>query len=48
MYRIPAYILIVLGIIMIYLSVSIGALPPGITGIGFFVIAWVFLKMKSS
>ena len=42
-------ILVLLGIAMIYLGVFNGpkiVLPPVITGIGFFVIAWVFIKMR--
>jgi len=35
--------LILLGIIMVYLGFNAGILPPTITGIGFFVIAAVFL-----
>ncbi len=43
---IPAIILIILGIIMIYLGASGPKLilPPIITGLGFFVIAWAFIK----
>ena len=44
MKKFVAILLIVLGLIMIYLSVKIGAYPPGITGIGFFAIAAVFLR----
>lgn len=39
-----AIILIVLAIIMFYLAYTIGAWPPGITGIGFIAIALVFLS----
>jgi hypothetical protein len=38
--------LILLGIVMIYLGTGAGILPPTITGIGFFVIALVFLLDK--
>jgi hypothetical protein len=38
--------LILLGIAMIYLGINAGILPPTITGIGFFVIALVFLLDK--
>ena len=40
------YLLIVLGIVMIYLSYQIGGLPPAITGVGFIAIGMVFLKEK--
>ncbi|MEP6844961.1 MAG: hypothetical protein ABI861_03130 [Panacibacter sp.] len=42
-----AVILIILGIVMIYLGAFHAPkllLPPVITGIGFFVIAWAFIK----
>ena len=45
-----AIILIFLGILMIYLGVFNGpkiVLPPLITGIGFFVMAWAFIKMRN-
>ncbi len=42
-----AFLLIVLGIIMIGLSLKLGVYPPGITGIGFFAIAAVFLSKES-
>lgn len=41
--------LIILGIIMIYLGVSAGpeiVFPPVLTGIGFFVMAWAFIKLR--
>ncbi len=41
-----AIILVILAIIMLYLSYSIGAYPPGITGVGFIVIAVVFMRLK--
>jgi uncharacterized membrane protein YbaN (DUF454 family) len=47
MKKFAAILLIVLGIIMIYLSVKIGVYPPGITGIGFFAIAAVFLSKEA-
>ncbi len=47
MKRIVAILLIILGVVMIYLSTQAGALPPGITGIGFFAIAAVFLTEKA-
>jgi len=43
------YLLIILGIIMIYIGGFYGQkiiLPPIITGIGFFIIAWVFHTLK--
>lgn len=44
MKKIAAYLLILLALIMFYLSYQIKGLPPAITGIGFLLIAWVFLK----
>lgn len=44
MKKIAAYLLILLALIMFYLSYQITGLPPAITGVGFLVIAWVFLK----
>ena len=38
-----AVTLLVLGAVMIFLGVRAGILPPTVTGIGFFVIAAVFL-----
>ncbi|MEO8416979.1 MAG: hypothetical protein ABI472_25170 [Ginsengibacter sp.] len=46
---IAAVLLVILGIIMIYLGSLSGPkllLPPVITGVGFFVIAWAFIKMR--
>jgi len=46
---IAGLLLIILGIIMIYIGgfyTSKIMLPPIITGIGFFVIAWVFTTLK--
>ena len=44
MKKIASYILIVLALIMFYLSNKVGALPPAITGVGFILIAAVWLK----
>ena len=44
MKKIAAYLLILLALVMFYLSYRIMGLPPAITGAGFLVIAWVFLK----
>lgn len=41
-----AYLLIAIGVIMIYLSVKANILPPGLTGLGFLAIAMVFLGKK--
>jgi len=41
--------LIVLGMVMIYLGGFAGpkiAIPPIITGIGFFAIAWAFIRLR--
>ena len=43
-YLISGIILWVLAVVMVVLSVRMGGLPPGITGIGFLVIGWVFLR----
>ncbi len=48
-FTIASIALIILGIVMIYLGASTGPkiiFPPIITGIGFFVIAWAFIKMR--
>jgi len=42
--KIVAYLLIVLGVFMIYLGVHSSILPPAVTGVGFIAIALVFLK----
>ncbi len=47
---VAAVLLVILGIVMIYLGAFSGLkllLPPVITGIGFFVIAWAFIKMRN-
>jgi hypothetical protein len=44
MKKIVAVILVILAVAMFYLSFKAGALPPGITGIGFIVIAIVFFN----
>ena len=46
---IASWILIVLGVVMIYLGGFFAAkvmLPPIVTGIGFFAIAWALIKLK--
>ncbi len=48
--RISAIALVVLGIIMIYIGGFYAPkvmLPPIITGIGFFIIAWVLKTLKN-
>lgn len=40
-------LLVVLALVMIYLSFQLGALPPGLTGIGFIVIAVLFRQPGS-
>ena len=42
-----ATLLLILAVIMFYLSWTISAWPPGITGIGFIAIALVFYTDKS-
>jgi hypothetical protein len=43
-YLIAGIILWVLAVVMVILSVRMGGMPPGITGIGFLVIGWVFIR----
>jgi hypothetical protein len=46
---IAAILLIIIGILMIYIGGFYAPkviLPPILTGIGFFVISWVFLALK--
>ncbi len=46
---VAAIVLVLLGIVMIYLGAFKGpqvSLPPVITGLGFFVIAWAFLMRR--
>ncbi len=43
---ISAIILFVLGAVMVYLGINGSILPPTITGVGFWVIGFVFLKMR--
>ncbi len=44
MKKIVAIILILLSLVMFYLAYQMGGLPPAITGVGFILIAFVFLK----
>ena len=47
---IAAVLLVILGIVMIYLGAFFGPkilLPPIITGIGFFIIAWAFYTLRN-
>ncbi len=44
MKKISAIILIVLALVMFYLAYQMGGLPPAVTGVGFLVIAFVFLN----
>ena len=39
-------LLVIVALAMIYLSVSLNALPPGFTGVGFIIIAILFGKGK--
>lgn len=41
-----AFLLLILGIIMILLGARANILPPAITGFGFIIIAAVFWKLK--
>lgn len=47
MKKIAAFLLIILALIMFYLAYDIGGLPPAITGVGFLVIAIVWLMEKT-
>ncbi len=42
-----AFILVVLGAYMIYLGTNKDLLPPTLTGVGFIIIAFVFLGLRS-
>jgi len=44
---VAAIILVILGAYMIYLGTDKNSLPPTITGIGFIIIAFVFLGLRS-
>lgn len=48
MKKLSAIILILLALVMFYLAYQMGGLPPAITGLGFLVIAAVFLSEKST
>ncbi len=39
-------VLVLVAIVMIYLSLKAGILPPGLTGVGFIIIAYLFYKHK--
>jgi drug/metabolite transporter (DMT)-like permease len=43
---VAAFLLVVLGIYMIYLGTQAKILPPTVTGAGFIIIAAVFWKLK--
>lgn len=40
-------LLVVVALAMIYLSITLNAMPPGLTGVGFIIIAILFGKAKS-
>ena len=44
MKKIAAILLIVLGLVMLFLGYQLTALPPALTGVGFVIIAIVFLN----
>ena len=48
MKKFVSVLLIVLALVMFYLAYKMGGLPPAITGVGFLLIAMVFLGEKSS
>ncbi len=47
-FKIAAFILAILAVLMLYLGFKMGGLPPAITGVGFLVIAFVFFKLSSN
>ncbi len=47
LFKIAAFILVILAVIMCYLGFKMGGLPPAITGVGFLVIAFVFFKQSA-
>lgn len=47
MKKIISYFLIVIAVLMFYLSYQIKGLPPALTGVGFILIAIVFLTEKN-
>ncbi|HHP7240096.1 MAG TPA: hypothetical protein ACFCUD_00390 [Cyclobacteriaceae bacterium] len=44
MKKLASFVLIILALVMFYLSYNIGGLPPAVTGVGFIIIAIVWLK----
>jgi hypothetical protein len=46
MKKIAAILLILIAIVMIIVGVKMSILPPILTGVGFILIAWVFLMQK--
>jgi len=39
-------LLVCIGIIMVAMGIKIGATPPILTGLGFFIIAYLFSQLK--
>ena len=48
MKKFVGYVLIVLGLLMLYLGYQMQGLPPAVTGVGFLAIAAVFLVEEKS
>ena len=48
MKKFVGYVLIVLGLLMLYLGYEMQALPPAVTGVGFLAIAVTFLVEQKS
>lgn len=46
--QIAAVILLLLGVLMIIIGLQAHILPPPITGVGFILIAFIFLREKKS
>jgi len=44
MKKLASFVLIIIALVMFYLSYNIGGLPPAVTGVGFIIIAIVWLK----
>lgn len=44
--NIMSLLLVIIAIVMIYLGLSAGMLPPTLTGIGFLIISWALQLLK--
>lgn len=45
MKQILILLLVIVAIVMIYLGINLGAKPPILTGVGFFIIAYLFRQI---